>query len=63
MLLDGSTGVNGASWPAGAWNTGLKVPGFIPERFGGGLPIIGHRDTEFSILRGTVGHLKIWSAG
>ncbi len=30
---------------------------------GGGLPIVGHRDTEFSILRGTVGHLKRWSAG
>lgn len=30
---------------------------------GGGLPIIGHRDNEYSILRATVPHLKRWSAG
>lgn len=30
---------------------------------GGGLPIIGHRDTEYAILRSTVGHLRRWAAG
>lgn len=30
---------------------------------GGGLPIVGHRDTEHSILRASVGHLRHYSAG
>jgi hypothetical protein len=35
---------------AGAWNTGLKMPDFIPESFGGGLPIYASPDLGYTRL-------------
>jgi hypothetical protein len=36
---------------AGAFNTGLKVPDFVPESFGGGLPIYASPDLGFTRLQ------------